>query len=559
MNLRVLAMVVIVVVALAAWLVSSRDAPPASGSAAAPGTHATSTDPSRTTPLDVPLEVTKKPATTGFSAASSIDAPRTASTATPRTFRLAVFEGDDPADFFGARVFEYPSGRDLQFVGPELRASHLLELVVPDVRFMVRALADCCDTKDEGPFDPATMPGTIETRLTPSPGFAGVVLAGSAPLDGVEVSVVSASAWRDALRARREPDPRWSTQTLRGGRFHVRVRDRGFYALRVAREGYATLETGPFGLDGKTRHDDLELMLGRGGRIDGLVVDVDRVAIAGREVVLTTGIARVLRLETDEAGRFTCDALAPGTWYVGARVEDGTHLVDEHALSSGATTNVDGEPRYELASRVEVAEGGTSRVELVLSRLATLDVELAPPLGAYGMWTMRAECAASSSADFEHAGARVMALPEADPSSIALEPFPDSERGLRQRLARLLPGICTLTASTMGEDEQRQGWIDAFVVAPIEVGEDVRTWTFAPEFGALEVELDPPAREPVEVSLLWTGTKGQYFGASALVGRGGSASFRAVPAGPCNVRLEGTEPRSSSANVAPGITVHVRL
>lgn len=549
-----LALVGLVVVALLGWFASSHDARDASTDALVFDARTASAGDVRSQSMDAPDDSTKKTATTSFPSDAQMVAAPVASPVTSRTFRLAVFDDEAPADVFGARVFSFPGGGDLQFVGPKPRDSHVLDLVVPDVPFVVRALAECCETKDEGPFDPATVPGTIETHLTPSPGFEGIVLAGGVPVDGAEVMVVSQSEWLEVLLTSRQPSPRWSTLTSRGGRFDLRVGERGHYALRIAREGFATLDIGPFELDGKTRHRDLQIVLGRGGRIEGHLLDANRVPIAAREVVVTTGTALFLRAETDGAGRFAFDALAAGTWRVGTQIDAAAeHTADAHSahveVANGPV------PPLELAWRVDVVDGMTSRIEIVLSRSATLDVELAAELGAYGTWIMHSECGATASSDAETRSARAP-LSDAHPSSIELEPLAHEDRGLRQRLTRLLPGKCQLTASTKIEEEER--WTEAFVVAPIEVGAEAAHWTFAPEFGALEVELGAADAGPRDVSLLWTGPDGQFFGASTLARRG-IAFFPAVPVGACTVRIEEPTRREAPTTIARGVTTRVRL
>lgn len=559
-----LALVGLVVVALVRWFASSHDARDASKGALEFDARNASAGDVRSQSIEAPDDSTEKTATTGFSSDAQIVAAHVASPATPRTFRLAVFDDEAPAEVFGARVFAFPGGGDLQFVGPKPRDSHVLELVVPDVPFLVRALAECCETKDEGPFDPATVPGTIESRLTPSPGFEGVVFAGGAPLDGAEVSALSASlpwydrippervelrdpdaetAWAAAVDATwREPPSKWSTQSGRGGRFGLRVRDRGRFALRVAREGYATLETGSWKLDGKKRFEDLEFVLTRGGAIAGVVLDADRRPVFATDMLVTNGIAQVARVTTDGSGRFRRDTVAAGTWWIGAARE---------GVSSRSTA---------LPWSVEVVDGATSEIEIVLGRAAAIDVELSPLLGYYGAWTMHADC--TSIAPKEGAPG-VEVRPSAEPVAAggethALVADPDHKFGLRARLALPDSSRCTLRASTWNEETVSVD-VGAIVVAPIDVTTSTGSWTFTPAFGALEVELLHATTAGAKIEVLWTGTKGEVFSASVLADPLGNTMFPAVPVGACSVRVDAPSARTTQTIIEKGKTARVRL
>ncbi len=209
-------------------------------------------------------------------------------------------------------------GDEIGWAKKEPRSAGFGRLRAPSVPFFVCVDARGFAPVEEGPFQPEAAPETLEFELLPEPGVRGRVLAGGEPIAGARVALHDAEPG-SRIEHQGYPSlvsPRASDKTSADaeGRFVLRLRQRGTFVVRAEAEGYAASDSGPLELDPQTGRTDLELVLGRGGALEGRVLMAAGRDPAGVIVALNRGDAFPRTVRTDEEGRFGFERLTPGPW-----------------------------------------------------------------------------------------------------------------------------------------------------------------------------------------------------------------------------------------------------
>jgi hypothetical protein len=146
------------------------------------------------------------------------------------------------------------------------------------------------------------------------------------------------------------------TLTADDGSFFLRIAEDGEHFVRAEADGFAPAELGPLDLRRGQARGDLELGLGRGGRIEGRVLAPPGRSDEGVVVVANRGDGRPHTTRSGEGGCFAFDGLAAGAW----AVERGRLEITPAALGSWSIGR--GGARTELRRDCEVREGETTSV-----------------------------------------------------------------------------------------------------------------------------------------------------------------------------------------------------
>jgi hypothetical protein len=117
---------------------------------------------------------------------------------------------------------------------------------------------------------------------------------------------------------------------------------------------------GPLDFDALQGAEGLELALGEGGGIEGVVLPETGGSPAGTIVGLSRGDAHAFTIRCDSDGRFRVDHLAPGYWFVRRNSEE----IDSFS-GSGVIIYPNG-PVGNMPSNCEVKEGQTTQFRLDL-------------------------------------------------------------------------------------------------------------------------------------------------------------------------------------------------
>ncbi|MFH1998555.1 MAG: sigma-70 family RNA polymerase sigma factor [Planctomycetota bacterium] len=209
-----------------------------------------------------------------------------------------------------------------RFDAEPLASGSGVRLLVPHSPFYLSISADGFDKADSKVYYPEALPERIDMLLQSLPGVRGRVLAGGAPVKGVEVGLyrqmegellVCDFLCRSLLQA--------VVKTVSDSRgcFDLGLNASGVYYLRCECEGFPPMEVGPLELDKDMGKEGLEIKLLRGGVIQGEVLMPPGRDRAGIVVAISRGDGQPLSYRTGPDGRFLFEGITPGPWQVERR------------------------------------------------------------------------------------------------------------------------------------------------------------------------------------------------------------------------------------------------
>jgi len=238
----------------------------------------------------------------------------------------------------------------------------------PTEAFVVRIEAPGYELAEVGPLDPAFVSAGVELRVDEAPRLRGRVTDRDGPVADARVRLhelvpASTSYTRNGFRSRIDhntlPD---ETKTDEDGRYLLTVRHMGTFVVRVERDGYAPAEVGPREL-GAAQDDVLDVVLGRGGAIEGRVILPAGKDPGGRIVGLSRldGYGRTVRVGPDGGYRF--ERLTPGRWMLDLRDEE----VQPGTTITRSSNDESQTPYEELEWSCEVYDGETTTFDISLA------------------------------------------------------------------------------------------------------------------------------------------------------------------------------------------------
>lgn len=243
----------------------------------------------------------------------------------------------------------------------EDRAGGVLELRVPDSRFQLGVKAPGHAIGGLGPFEPDALPLRLELELVPTAPVRGRVLQDGRPVSGARVELLqepsSYSLLVDGFWSAVNPDASASDITDEHGAFALDLAESGRYLLRAHIDGFAGAELGPMELDAAAGASGLELVLVRGGAIEGRVLAPPGEEAAGKIVAFNHGDGAPFSVRADADGRYRVGGLLPGRW----QVRDARNELDPVRRSLGIVG-----PEHEVDWDCEVVDGETTRFDLDL-------------------------------------------------------------------------------------------------------------------------------------------------------------------------------------------------
>ena len=257
-----------------------------------------------------PLRRAKVPAGTSglelrFGPARWVELVVTAQGEPVETFALSAPAADDsPAT--GAREEPHPGG--------------LSRLRAPSEPFLVRVDAPGFRLAEEGPFDPAAPPARLSFELEPEPGVRGRVVAYGEPVRGARVQLYAthpgARIEHQGYPSLVDPHPLRETTSDDEGRFVLSVRESGSLVVRAEAPGLAPGDLGPLAVEPRTGVAGLELVLSRGGALEGRVLMPPGRDAAGVIVALNRGDGHPRTVRSGADGSFRFAGLTPGPWHL---------------------------------------------------------------------------------------------------------------------------------------------------------------------------------------------------------------------------------------------------
>jgi hypothetical protein len=253
-----------------------------------------------------------------------------------------------------------PDGSDwLGGTRKELHPGGNGRLRVPGAPFIVRVDARGFALAQRGPFAPEDAPAELEIELVPEPGVRGRVLAGGEPLAGARVALHMAPEGshidHQGYQSLVDPRAEDETRTDEAGCFTLKLRQHQHYVVRAEAPGWAASDWGPFELAPESGRDGLELVLGRGGALEGRVLVASGRDTAGVIVALNRGDAFPRTTRSDAEGRFGFEGLTAGPWHLARGKAEFNPKGGGTAFSAAAAPTVipfnctirDGETTYE--------------------------------------------------------------------------------------------------------------------------------------------------------------------------------------------------------------------
>lgn len=255
-------------------------------------------------------------------------------------------------------------------------------LLVPAEPFLVEVRARGHGSAELGPFAPDEAPESAPCTLERRAGVRGRARAGGKPVAGARVALHEMSDERTQIESngfatRLHPQAEDEATTDADGWYELDPNRPGsaegqrffqrepgtpaIFAVLCEAEGYALAEVSPLDLDPVVGLDGVDVELGPGGSIEGVVRVAEAKDPAGIVVAIDRcdGRPRTERVGPD--GRFRFDRLTPGRWNV-VRAES------EIRPESNSTSWSRGHPRpASYPSNCTVVEGVTTRFDLDLS------------------------------------------------------------------------------------------------------------------------------------------------------------------------------------------------
>ncbi len=237
-------------------------------------------------------------------------------------------------------------------------------LRVPGQEFVVECAAPGFALAQLGPFAPRSAPSSLEFELTPQPGLSGRVLAEGMPRGGARVTLWRASRRHEGVEvsgypALRFPRPLDTTESEADGSYFLRVSGDDPFFVHAELEGFAAEDRGPFELQSVVGAR-LDLVLGRGGRVEGRVLVAQGRSEEGVIVVANRGDGFVRTTRTSAGGVFAFDRLGAGSW----SIHRGRSEVNGDPFANWAVSEAKTPTRLEF--NCEVREGATTAVTLDL-------------------------------------------------------------------------------------------------------------------------------------------------------------------------------------------------
>ncbi len=282
-----------------------------------------------------------------------------------RTFELVPRgPGGSAVASFQATTLNEDQSIGIGWYDPEPEREGVAVVLEPDERFLVRVRADGFAEALLGPFEPGEVGPTLECRLSPVAGIRGrVVDRDGDPVAGAEVKLHTVAFERlmihhNGFPTRLDPWPQIDDVSDENGAFHLTPREAGDYALRAAAQGFAATVVEVPGFDPAAAAQEIVVVLGKGGVIEGRVIAEDP---SGTVVGVNRNdpFAQTMRVGPD--GEFRFELLTPGKWNV--------ELLDANVDPENASSihQALAEPRPEFEWVVEVFEGGVARHDLDLA------------------------------------------------------------------------------------------------------------------------------------------------------------------------------------------------
>jgi len=256
-------------------------------------------------------------------------------------------------------------GQTLERVDDTACVGGMSRVRVPSERFVVVCDAPGFALQRSAVFDGLSAPSKLDFVLEPEAGLTGRVLADGVGRGGARVTLWRARGPRDGVDiggypALRLPDVAATALSASDGSYFLRVNGAGEHYVRADLSGYAASELGPLEVSPRTAYGGLDLVLGRGGAIEGAVRTAPGRSAEGVIVVANRGDGFVRSVRSGPNGAFRFEQLTAGPWSI---TRGGTEVGDD-PFSNWAIGTTDTPSRVEFNCVVE--EGATTRFELDL-------------------------------------------------------------------------------------------------------------------------------------------------------------------------------------------------
>ncbi len=240
-------------------------------------------------------------------------------------------------------------------------------LRVPNASFHVAASARGFERAMQGPFEPDIPPASLAFELVALPGIRGRVLTSAGePAAGTRVALrrkVDAPNYieKDGFRVLFDPYSGGDeTETDADGRFTLYPNATAEYVIEAEASGHALTILGPRSFDPK-EGVELEIVLVRGGAIEGRVIVAEGMEPEGIVLVFHRGDGRLRTLRTGR-GTYRIEGLTPGPWEVRAI---------EHELDPERSSTFFGSRSFASWQwSCEVIDGATTRHDVDLTEWA---------------------------------------------------------------------------------------------------------------------------------------------------------------------------------------------
>lgn len=199
-----------------------------------------------------------------------------------------------------------------------------IQLVADAQPFQVSVLHKGYERQRLGPFDPESLPPSVEVVLEALPTIHGIVRSKGKPVASAHVELVTArnGDWHEVYKGfptRYFSNGQAQSSTDEEGRFVIALDGLGDgkgLVLLADKDGFALTEH-PLGDYVPQRFEDpVQVELDRGGRLEGRVLVAGDRGHAGIVIAASRGDGRSKVTRTDASGRYRFQNLTPGPWLV---------------------------------------------------------------------------------------------------------------------------------------------------------------------------------------------------------------------------------------------------